>query len=716
MDLQAVTGQLYLVNGALVEADVFPGLLAQAPPPRAARGRDRDHLFVHLTLSGPAEETAVLAQDLLDAISQRFYGTPGSVTAALRQAIVETNDLLLRRNVSGADASREGAVSCAVMRGQELYMAQVGESFAALGQNYGLERLPAAPPAVITPMGRTAGLDVRFYHNWLEPGNMLLLADPRMGHLPPEAIRAALTETVNLDESLATFESLLTADTARLLVILFTDQEVLAMPSRGPLRGSGATLAPPTAPPRRERKTTEEAIESPPVRTRPELELDVAPVARDASAQAARSLGKLTGATADILGRLKPPDEHPTESESEPNRIALPALLAIVIPLIIALVGTTVYLQRGEVERFSRLRQEMNQALGFAQQTDDEAARTTFYQQALAIGVEAEALRPGNGDIASMRRTALEALDRLEGITRLEARTLYMFDQGANLRSLALREGFNGDLFVLDTGNNAVWLHETEEDYMTPVSESAEQILTPNQAIGSHTVGTLLDMVWREPGANVSRENLAVVDAQGALISFYPDFRDYRAVPLGLASGWRAPRQITEFAERLYVLDTGEGVIWRYFPDGEGFTIAENQQTLSFSDDADLANAVDMAIYSEDGSVFLLYSDGRLRRYVSGRPLWTEADLAQGGLPSPLVAPTALKLVGRGLNSSLFVVDPGSSRVVQFSVGGVFLAQYKAAGADGSEAFASASDIAIAETPLRIFVIGGNRLTVATER
>ena len=91
MTLHAVTGQLYMIEGVVQETTAVPGILVQPPPPRAARGRDRDFLFVHLSLSGRAEETAVVAQDLLDAISSRFYQTSGSVTAALRQSIMDAN-------------------------------------------------------------------------------------------------------------------------------------------------------------------------------------------------------------------------------------------------------------------------------------------------------------------------------------------------------------------------------------------------------------------------------------------------------------------------------------------------------------------------------------------------------------------------------------------------------------------------------------------------
>ncbi len=716
MDLSAVTAQLYLLNGQPQETDAVPGLLALSPPPRAARGRDRDYLFVHLTLSGPADETVALSQDLVDAISDRFYGTGGSVTAALRQAIQDTNELLLHRNVSGVDVSREGAITCAVLREQELFMAQVGESFAVLGQNFGLERLPATSPGRVTPLGRTAGIDVRFYHNWLQPGHMLLLADPRMAHLPSDALRQALAESVDLEESLNEFSQLLVNDTARLLLIYFTDDALMTIPRTPVPLPSGARLAPPTVSPRRDPRflrPESPAAASQPAKAPVSLpQVDLAPTARDASAQAARGLGRLTYWLAELLARLRAP--APAAPAETRVAWAWPAMLAVVIPLIIAVVGATAYVQRGQVERFSSLRQQMSMSIALAQQAPDRATATQFLQEALAYGIAAESLRPGNGDVAAMRLQALDALDRLEGVTRLAAATLYRFDDGTTLRSVVLRAGFNGDLFVLDAGKNEVWRLDTAEDFIT-LTGDPERVFFGDQAIGSHTVGPLLDMIWRPPGDNVSRENLTAVDRQGAAVSFYPDFQDYRAVPLGLASNWLEPRQITAFGERLYVLDPGTERIWRYRPDGDGFTITEGQESVTFADPPNLGAVVDMAIYSEDGSVILLYANGSLRRFVNGRALWTEVDLMQGGLETPLAAPTAMRISGRGLNSSLFVADPGTSRVVQFSLGGIFLAQYRAAGPTGLEAFAQVTDLAIAETPLRIFVVSGNELIVASE-
>ncbi len=52
MELHAVAGQLYIINGVEQEQAQVPGLLAQRASGRAAHKRQREVLFVHLTLTG----------------------------------------------------------------------------------------------------------------------------------------------------------------------------------------------------------------------------------------------------------------------------------------------------------------------------------------------------------------------------------------------------------------------------------------------------------------------------------------------------------------------------------------------------------------------------------------------------------------------------------------------------------------------------------------
>jgi len=717
MELQAVTGQLYIINGALQDPDSVPGLLAQSVPAKAARGRQQDFLFAHLTLSGQIDETTGLAKDLLDSVSNIFYQTPGSVTAALRKAIIETNKELLGHNLRGESKTYEGAITCAVLRGQELYMAQTGEALALIGHNFGIERLPASTPNRVTPMGRTAGLDIRYFHNWLQPGDILMLTDPRLGILTTDALRPALIDT-DVTGSLEALTVAIGYSSGRVMVIEFTDEAPDYLPDVNRPAASAQTetrpLAPPISPPLREgtAQSTATPIYRSPVVAGVNVDVETAEItARKATSHAASGLSRITAWLARFLEKLKPPQP----GANEHTGWALPAFLAIAIPILVAVIVTTVFLQRGRGMRFSEIKTEMNENMVQALAATDRESATEHYNQILILAAEANTLRPNDLEVARLRSEALTALDLLSGISRLSSRLLYPFSDETVLTSITLGDDLNGDIYLLDSANGIVYRQDTDDTFETFLSEEPQAILFNEQAIGSHVLGQVVDMMWRPRGQAASRDGLAVLDGRGALITFFPNFTDTRAIPLGLASEWIQPVQITSFNERLYVLDPGSENIWRYFPDGDTFTLNDDQQAVTFSEDADLDQVIDMAIYSEDGSIILLYQDGRIQRYANGRLLWDESEPLETGMETPFIAPSAVKVVGQGLNSSIYVADPGSGRIVWLSLGGTFLAQFKALDETGLELFSNASDFAILETPLRVFVAAGNKLYLATQ-
>jgi hypothetical protein len=718
MELQAVTGQLYIINGTVQDPSTVPGLLAQSVPSRAARGRDQDFLFVHLTMSGTVEESADLSDELLGSISRIFYQTPGSVTAALRKAIIETNKELLGYNLRGENKAFEGALTCAVQRGQELYMAQTGEAFAFLGHNFGIERLPQTEPSRITPMGRTAGLDIRYFHNWLQPGDMLMMTDPRLGIVATEYLRPALIDT-DVTGSLEALTAAIGYTSGRVLIVEFTDEAPDYRPDvtrpTQPARSDTMPMPPPASQPLREgsaQSTAPPLFRSP---TRPSINVDVESAeitARKATSQAASGLSRATAWLARFLEKLKPPQPR----EDEHAGWALPAFLAIIIPVLVAIIVTSVFLQRGQVEEFSRIKEEMNQALIQARNAgDDPNMAAEYYNQVLILAAEATTLRENDLEVARLRNEALTELDGLSGIARLESKQLYQFSDGSVLSSIALGDELNGDVYLLDSANGIVYRLDTDDTFETFITPEPQNILFNEQAVGNHVIGEMIDLIWRPRGQAVTQEGLAVLDGAGALISFIPTFAQSQATPLGLASEWGNPTQMTTFDERLYVVDTGSEEIWRYFPDGGNFTLNDTQRSVAFSDEADLGQVVDLAINNIDGSVVLLYQDGRIRHFADGRLLWDESDLLSNGLTTPFVAPTSIKIAGRGQVSSIFVADPGSDRIVQISFGGTFLAQYKALDAAGQELFSRANDIALLDTPLRIFVAAGDELYMVSE-
>lgn len=704
MELQAITGQLYIVGGQVVGDTAAPGMAAQPAPRKAARGREHDFLFVHLSLDQANAESNTLTQELLQTVISHYYQTTGGAMSALRRAIAHINDLLLRWNVSHTGQSRDGAITCVVLREDELYVVQVGPALAYLGRNFGVERLPAETAERPTPLGRSASLDFRMGHYRLQPGDMLLLADPSMVALPTAAIQPALVDT-EVEIGLNELQDLVGKGSARLLLVEFSDEPPLEFPEadRAPRRLSASKLleALPTNPlPQRE--------SGEPLVNREQVEQS----ARQATAQAAMGLARFTGGLSRMLKTLRPP----RDPQEPPVNVALYATLAILIPILVAAIVTSVFLQRGRVAEFSQLRQEIDQTLIQAQAAEDEPSQRTYYNQVLLLAARADTIRPADPTIASQRNSATNALDRLDNVTRLTAALLYTYPETSNLTALALRPPYNlnGDIFVLDSGASQVLRHTSDPLTLAFTAEQPERILFSGQVVQSHTVGQVVSLMWRPRGTSVTRDGLAMLDSRGQLITYYTNFGETRATPFGLASNWRTPLSMKGFNERVYVLDSDAQQVWRYYPEGDALQIQEDAPAIEFVDPPNLSLAVDFAINQEDGSVLMLYSDGHLRRFANGRAIWTEADLATGGLTSPLLSPTHIKLVGQGLNSSLFVLDPTSGRIIQLSLGGTLLTQYRVRDAQGLELLTRATDFAVAEDPLRVFITTPTELYVAT--
>ena len=739
MELQAVTGQLFIINGVVQEVtpeQPIPGLLVQPAPSRAARSREKDLLFVHLTLSGPFDETAVLYQDILIIISKTFYQANGSVTAALRKAIIEANQFLLRHNISHQGPQREGALSCTAFRQGELFTLQVGESSALLGRNFGIERMPPKEPDHLTPLGRSSGIDIRFYHHGLEAGDMLLLSDPRIAHLPTSAYQPTIVNTT-VERGLEALANIVGPDSARLVLVEFIGDVPYDLPeSAVPVAGMAAaqTAVPqPRRDPESAPITTTSERKPQPERDAPKRQEPVSPLddnneevssiipaidregvehnARRAGSKIALSLSIFTAWLVDLLARLRP---APTDAqEGEEINWIIPALIAITIPILVALIVSSVYLQRGRVQRLSEVKAEMGQKIGLAEEATDDAAARQLYNEIFALAEEADTeLRPGDEQVAQMRNIARAGIDRLDTVTRLTAQPFFQYEtEGTNINPIILRQEIEGGVYTLDLANSYVYEHDTDESYLNPTGEPL-QLFFNGQAIGTHVVGAVVDMLWQPNGVVDDNASLAMLDFNGALLNFQPGYDNTFAYPLDLASEWSTPTDIAFFSERLYILDPGVGVIWKYFPSETGFVANAGDRTLSvFNDDPQLASAIDFDIYSGDGGLVILYADGRIRYYDtrSGRIQWDENDLLTKGLGTPLLNPTAVKIVGRGLNASIFIADAGNGRIVQVSrPTGQVLAQYRATGPNGEELFNDITSFDVAETPLRIFVSKGD--------
>ena len=86
-DFLDVTAHLLHVSDGRLVTDEPPGFLTLSAPRKAARGREKDTLLLCLGLKAREAVPAERYDALLELAAQTFYGSPGSVTSALRLAL-----------------------------------------------------------------------------------------------------------------------------------------------------------------------------------------------------------------------------------------------------------------------------------------------------------------------------------------------------------------------------------------------------------------------------------------------------------------------------------------------------------------------------------------------------------------------------------------------------------------------------------------------------
>lgn len=116
----------YRVKGQ--EWPQLPGLLAVAPPKRAARGREGDSLVLYLTISGNTPFSSAEYTQITNRMAERFYQTAGSLTSAVRATAEAINQFVLDRNLrtTGQGQYVVGRLLMGILRGGQFVVAQCG--------------------------------------------------------------------------------------------------------------------------------------------------------------------------------------------------------------------------------------------------------------------------------------------------------------------------------------------------------------------------------------------------------------------------------------------------------------------------------------------------------------------------------------------------------------------------------------------------------------
>jgi hypothetical protein len=158
-------------SNGLFSEEVPAGYSIQPTPRRAARGRSGEVFFTALALQA---RTSLPAAE--------YFGTPGSVTAALRAAFVAANaEILPFSQAPVLGGSPAGGLAqlhavCSVLRDGDLYLGFGGNILALILRESGVESYPAAGDPPARALGTTLNIDLRYGHSVLSAATTLLLA------------------------------------------------------------------------------------------------------------------------------------------------------------------------------------------------------------------------------------------------------------------------------------------------------------------------------------------------------------------------------------------------------------------------------------------------------------------------------------------------------------------------------------------------------------
>ncbi len=725
--LDTIVGELTLLGGRR-QSDASH-VASLTPPRRAHADRRREILFLFLDLGGGG--AGGLARAMLERFTRTYWRCPGTVTSALRQAVAAANDHLLEENrLLPVSQRRRGGLACAVLRDDNLYLAHIGPAQALLLHGEQVLSFPAesrdklhparrsaldtgteaAPEGL--PLGVSSGLDIHFSHHYLSADDRLLLTGQSWSQsLPEEAFSAALSQGGGVEDTMLALEGEAGTHAFSALIIEFTSQIasapatgqdlVLPMPER-PRRGLPAVALPgqgagPGGTGRREAMHRLRGVLT---------EAGWLDRARQTLKQGAATLSD--GARAVLAQMLPEPEPAPPRRRRRGGRstrenMPLMASIAIAIPLLVAFLVVTFYLQRGEGARREGLVNKAREAIQVARQASDEDARARW-DAALQAAQEALRVAPDDDQLIAMRDEALATLDALEHVLRTAPTLLGDLGPGQGRRLAAGRL----QVYVLDVARDQVTQYSVDaaspavgDEPMPEPGTGREPTLVAyrGERVSDEEIGELRDVAWLEAGGARVSDALFILTDDNRLLQYSLSWGlSWVSFDTGLAHV--NAHVMRPYDGKLYALDPQGSQVWRFPSSGEAFGPPEGYFPAAAPD---LSSAIDMTI---DGAVYILLADGRIYKFLGG-----EAQPYQpSGLPQALEQPVALVSEGDMNGGALYVADAGTQSIFALTKSGEFIHQLKAEG----DTLAGLEALALEARNRTLYALAGGRLYAFT--
>ncbi len=677
-------------------------------------GRSQRSGTLYVLAASEDDRGEVIAQAIVAAVGRTYQDSQGSLTTRLRRAVQAGSAVLFQENLDLVSRSpRSGGVACAVLRDDDLYLAQAGTTIACVCQRGSLTCLIGDDPdneAAGWAFGRRHDPDVRLAYHAAKPGDTVVLTNASLVKQVSDQI---LIQTLSFADAGLSLDSLASALPAAgegaILVVVVRRRGAPAPASLAEptlvVPGERRHAAPEPAPRSVEPFEEEVKVFQPPPPAGPTLEEHLASAREIASGWLA-GVGRTAG---DWFGRLTPGGEGPyrgprraidrklrrqTASADRP----IWRLIALILPLIVLLVVVGTYWKRDwdRQVRHDELMAEVEGQLEIAATADEAAARQALETALLTLD-EAAQSAPKDEAISSLRANVREQLDTLNKVVRLvRVERLHTYPAAGEVDQIVVH---GADIYVLDRLTDRVYHHRLNETGAALASDE-EQLLVRkgDQPDTAAAVGELVGMAWMPGGEGRQTGALLILGRNGLLLAHDPTWERLVGTTLPASETWQYPVAASGYLGNFYILDPGLRQVLRYRSSGAGYASPPDPYLAEST--PDMASAIDMAI---DGFVYLLFEDGRLEKYLSGKPVPLTLDLTD----RPLRQPSAIYTAPDAEVRFLYVADPPNGRVLRCDKEGRLIQQFVL---EGNDALQQVRDIFVDEVGSWLYFLADNQL------
>lgn len=640
--------------------------------PRQRPDEGEDELFVLVEPASPASKE--YCGQLVDAVGRMYQQDPLSLTGAVLRALKTAHQQLRDWNQRTLREHRVGAgVSCLAVRERTAYLAQIGPSVAYYVGDGRFHRIVPEDGAA-QPLGQAEQAEPVFNRYQLSPGDLVLIASPRIDELlDEESLRSillrggdeALVELFRLARDQQEFSLVLLA------CVVEPETEAEVPPAEAPIPiGEPPEAAAPPPPP-----------EAPPA----PAEAPLGPAAPAEEAMPAPPPG-----LAQPRVRLKGAEAEVSYLRTTGLARALPRvpLLAIVALVALAAVGLAAWyfipaaLEESKSERFEARLEEARAALDSALATEDPGQRRESLRAADAALQEAERLRPGDPQAAELRAQVNAELNKLNAVLVLPELELVV----------DVSERIPGPVSPKDLalGGGGAYFLDRQQGRVIAVSLLAPDpdpfiLFAASDLVGTEIAGQPQHIAWAE-----ELGSLLILDDARRLIAVTPPEAG-RLLTVRDAQAWDSADGVAYAGGNLYLLDRAGDQVWRYPPSEAGFDSEREALLPAF----DLEQVAEMAVAD---ALYLVMGDNSIVRFQDG----VAQPFNQAALDVPLSSPGSLAPLPA--SSMVLVADRGNSRIVVFSPDGTFRQQLV------SPTFSDLRAIAVDEPNQLLYVLVGGAL------